>query len=109
VLVDDLASVIVASSTDKFVSIYEGATGQLISRFTCGEITTAMCMSTNMKHIITTSADGIIYIWRLPESLTKALSKVEQDNILKEQEESINPQEQNEDKDSDKEEHNEKV
>lgn len=73
VYIDPLASIIVASSTDKYVSIYEGATGQLISRFTCGEITTAMCMSTNSRHLITTSADGIIYIWRLPEILSKAL------------------------------------
>lgn len=76
VYMDDLASIVVASSTDKYVSIYEGASGALISRFTCGEITTAMCMSTNFRHLITTSSDGIIYIWRLPEILTKALLKI---------------------------------
>lgn len=73
VYIDDLASIVISSSTDKYVSIYEGATGQLISRFTCGEITTAMCMSSNLKHLITTSSDGIIYIWKLPEALSKAL------------------------------------
>ena len=35
-----------------------------------------MCLSTNLKHLITTSMDGIIYIWKLPESLTKALIKL---------------------------------
>lgn len=35
-----------------------------------------MCLSTNLKHLITASMDGIIYIWKLPESLTKALLKL---------------------------------
>lgn len=86
VFVDDLASVIIASSTDKYVSIYEGATGQLISRFTCGEITTAMCMSSNFRHLITTSADGIIYIWKMHETLSKALQKIKYEQVQRDQE-----------------------
>jgi len=84
VFVDPSASIVVASSTDKSVSIYECGSGNLISRVTCGEITTAMCLSTNLKHLITASAEGIIYIWRLPEPLTKALVKVRNDNRAKE-------------------------
>jgi WD40 repeat protein len=67
VAIDPYAGVIISSCTDKYVTIYEAATGNVICRTTCGEETTAICLSTNMKHLITTSADGIIYIWRLPE------------------------------------------
>ncbi len=66
----------IASCADKTVTIYETATGNAICKTTCGEVTTAMTLSTNLKHLITTSMDGIIYFWRLPESLTKALIKL---------------------------------
>ena len=80
ICIDQLASIIIASGSDKYVSIYEAATGQLICRFSCGEITTGMCLSTNYRHLITTSAEGVIYIWNLPESLTKALRKIKHDH-----------------------------
>ena len=83
--IDSYASIIIASSTDKQVTVYEAATGNQICRTTCGEITTAMCLSSNLKHLITTSVDGIIYIWRLPEALTKALVKIRQDQKHREQ------------------------
>lgn len=67
---------VMSSCADKTVTLYEAATGNAVLRTTCGEITTAMCLSTNLKHMITTSMDGIIYIWRLPESLSKTLSKL---------------------------------
>ena len=66
----------IASCADKTVTIYETLTGNAVCRTTCGEVTTSMCLSTNLKHLITTSMDGIIYIWKLPESLTKALTKL---------------------------------
>mmetsp|Transcript_37363 Transcript_37363/g.27567 ORF Transcript_37363/g.27567 Transcript_37363/m.27567 type:complete len:117 (+) Transcript_37363:168-518(+) len=75
VFIDDTASIIVASSTDKNVSVYECASGNLVCRITCGEITTGMCLSSNLKHLITASLEGIIYVWRLPEPLSRALIK----------------------------------
>ena len=66
----------IASCADKSVTIYETATGNAIAKTTCGEVTTAICLSTNLKHLITASMDGIIYFWRLPENLTKALVKL---------------------------------
>ena len=66
----------ITSCADKTVTLYETATGNAICRTTCGEVTTSMCLSTNLRHLITTSMDGIIYIWRLPETLTKALAKL---------------------------------
>jgi len=40
-----------------------------------------MCLSTNFKHLITASVDGIIYIWKLPEPLTKAIEKLRADSL----------------------------
>lgn len=79
VLTDSNAGVVISSSTDKYVTVYEAATGNVICRTTCGEVTTALCLSTNMKHLITTSTDGIMYIWRLPENLAKALQILKQE------------------------------
>ena len=67
VALDQHAGVVISSCTDKFVTIYEAISGNPICRTTCGEITTALCLSTNFKHLITTSADGIIFVWKLPE------------------------------------------
>jgi hypothetical protein len=36
-----------------------------------------------MKHLITTSMDGIIYFWKLPENLTKALVKLRSEKASK--------------------------
>ena len=76
VSMDPNLGVVISSCTDKFVTVYEAFSGNPICRTTCGEITTALCVSTNCKHLITTSADGIIYIWKLPEYLSKALQKI---------------------------------
>lgn len=69
VLIDDYASVVVSSSTSKRVTIYEAATGIPLCRAQPGQITTAMCFSNNMRHLITTSDNGLIFIWRLPEKM----------------------------------------
>ena len=74
--------IVIASCADKSVTIYETATGNAIAKTTCGEVTTAMCLSTNLKHLITASMDGIIYFWRLPENLTKALVKLRSEQPL---------------------------
>ena len=80
-MVDDLASVVVSSSTSKRVTIYEAATGTPLCRGSPGQITTAMCFSNNLRHLITTSDSGIIYIWRLPQQLAKSLNKVKSDFV----------------------------
>jgi hypothetical protein len=47
-----------------------------------------------MKHLITASADGVIYIWRIPEQITKALARVvgEMKNKEKQEKEVIKEQ-----------------
>lgn len=84
IIVDTYCSIVVSSSSDKFISIYEASSGHLLCRASCGEITTAMCFSSNMKHLITASADGVIYVWKIPENVNKALQKVIQDMKMKE-------------------------
>jgi len=74
---------LISSCADKTVTIYETVSGNAVCRTTCGEVTTAMCLSTNMKHLITTSMDGIIYFWKLPENLTKALVKLRSEKASK--------------------------
>lgn len=72
-LIDSHASLVVSSCTDKYVTVYEAATGNVLCRTTCGEVSTALCLSTNMKHLVTTSTDGIIYVWKLPEQVAKGV------------------------------------
>lgn len=72
---------VVSSSTNKRVTIYEASTGQQLSKASHGGITMAMCFSTNMKNLITASDQGIIFIWRLPDGLAKTLSKIKADAI----------------------------
>ena len=51
----------------------EAASGRTICQAKCGEITTAMCLTNNLRHLITTSDHGIIYVWKLPIPLSNAL------------------------------------
>ena len=75
-LEEHTAAVAIVASTDKFVTMYESATGTPILKTTCGEITTCALLSTNYRHLITASAEGIIYIWRLPDALAKAMGRL---------------------------------
>ena len=38
-----------------------------------------MCFSNNLRNLITSTEDGLIFIWKLPELLVKSLVKVKQD------------------------------
>ena len=76
---DPYSSILIASCTDKVVSIFEAFSGNFVCKTSCGEITTSMCLSNNMKHLITASAEGIIYIWKIPEALVRALAKGKQE------------------------------
>ncbi len=73
VMIDRYASVVVSSSTSKRVTIYEAATGQPLCRAQPGQITTSMCFSNNMRHLITTSDNGLIFMWRLPDRMATCL------------------------------------
>lgn len=74
VMIDEGGGVAVTSSTDKQLMLFDAGSGKLLCRAQCGEITTGMCFSQNGKHLVTTSSVGVIYIWKLPESVKKILS-----------------------------------
>ena len=76
---ENSAGVIVVSGNDKYVTLLETATGEVISRFSCGEIVTSMAFSNNYRHLIAATTDGILYFWRLPEMLTRSLVKLRDD------------------------------
>jgi hypothetical protein len=40
----------------------------------CGELTTGLIFTENGKHLITTSSLGVIYVWKLPEEVTKLIA-----------------------------------
>lgn len=72
---DPTATIVISSSTSKTVTIFDATNGQPIVKCCPGEITTAMCLSNNSKHLITASDKGVIYIWKLPTSLTDKLNQ----------------------------------
>ena len=80
VIIDEYASVVVSSSTSKRVTIYEAKTGQPLCRCQPGQITTAMCFTNNMKHLITTCDNGLIFFWRLPDKLVTKLQLIKTEN-----------------------------
>jgi hypothetical protein len=47
----------------------------LLCKAQCGELTTGIIFSENGKHLITTSSLGVIYVWKLPEEVSKLLVK----------------------------------
>jgi WD40 repeat protein len=73
--IDPTSNILISSSTNKTVTIYDLLTGVPILQCCPGEITTAMCLSQNFRHLITTSDKGVIYIWKLPKSLTSRLTE----------------------------------
>lgn len=75
VLLDRSETFLISASSDKFFTITDMISGTLVTRGTCGEITTALALSLDNKHLITTSSDGCIYFWRLNEQITKAMSQ----------------------------------
>jgi WD40 repeat protein len=77
VAMDPTASIIITSGTDKRVTIVEASSGRTICQAKPGQITTAMCLSNNKKHLITTSDHGIIFVWKLPTDLTTSLRSIE--------------------------------
>lgn len=74
-MTDDLGLLVATSSTDKQLCIFESESGQLLAKANCGELTTGMCFSQNGRHLITTSSIGVIYIWKLPDTVTRILNR----------------------------------
>jgi WD40 repeat protein len=73
VMLDPHGRVAVTSTTDKLISMYECSSGKLLCKAQCGELTTGLTFSENGRHLISTSSLGVIYVWKLPEKVSKIL------------------------------------
>ena len=81
VMLDDNGQVAVTSTTDRQIILFEAQSGKLLGKAQCGELTTGMCFSENGKHLITTSSLGVIYIWTLPQSISKLVRVNERPSV----------------------------
>jgi WD40 repeat protein len=77
-MLDEGGKIAVTSCTDRQILIFETESGKLLAKASSGEITTGMCFTDNKKHIITTSSQGVIYIFKLPENVYKILEDGDQ-------------------------------
>lgn len=68
----DPSGLYLAVAGKRQISLFEYATGNAVAVVECGEVTTAMCFSTDLK-LVATSAD-CIYVWRLSSSLTREIA-----------------------------------
>lgn len=73
VCLDHSQTFLISSSSDKFFTVQDMLSGSLIAKGTCGEATTCVRLSIDSTHLITTSSEGIIYFWKLHDSITKAM------------------------------------
>lgn len=80
-MLDDNGQVAVTSTTDRQIILFEAQSGKLLGKAQCGELTTGMCFSENGKHLITTSSLGVIYIWTLPQSISKLVRVNERPSV----------------------------
>lgn len=74
VMLDERGKVAATSTTDKQVMLFDAQAGKLLAKAQCGEIITGMCFTDNFRHLVTTSHQGVIYIFKLPEVVTQLLS-----------------------------------
>ncbi|GFN85055.1 mitogen-activated protein kinase-binding protein 1, partial [Plakobranchus ocellatus] len=59
------------SCTDKNVCILDFNTGELLATmYGHSEVITGVKFANDLKHVITVSADGCIFVWRLPKEMT---------------------------------------
>ncbi|KAK7487107.1 hypothetical protein BaRGS_00021602 [Batillaria attramentaria] len=62
------------SCSDKNLSVLEFYTGELTgSVYGHSEMATGLRFTNDLKHLISVSADGCIFVWRLPSDMTKTM------------------------------------
>jgi len=75
VAVDITGSYIAVSNKDGTVRIRDYYTGNLVAKINCGDLSTGICFTQNNKNLITTTADGCILSWALPDEMTNNMNK----------------------------------
>ncbi|GAB1607476.1 WD repeat-containing protein 62-like [Argonauta hians] len=71
---DPSGTFIATSCSDKNLSIFDFYTGELLANFYGhSEIATSLKFTNDLKHLISVSGDGCIFVWRLSPQLTKQM------------------------------------
>ncbi|CAG5136024.1 unnamed protein product, partial [Candidula unifasciata] len=71
---DPSGTYVATTCTDKNVCILDFHTGELVATmYGHSEVITGVKFVNDLKHVITVSADGCIYVWRLPEDMTNQM------------------------------------
>ena len=78
VTVDGSGSYVAVSNSDKVVRIRDFASGNIVAKASCGDITTSLCFAMNSKQLITVTAKGCIYIWKLSQEIKSNIEKKKQ-------------------------------
>ncbi|ELU17931.1 hypothetical protein CAPTEDRAFT_22608, partial [Capitella teleta] len=74
----------VATSCDKCVSIYNFFSGECVaSMMGHSEVITAIKFTNDLRHVITASGDGCIFMWRLPSEMTEQMRQRSADLRIK--------------------------
>ncbi|CAI9729696.1 mitogen-activated protein kinase-binding protein 1-like isoform X3 [Octopus vulgaris] len=84
---DPSGTYIATSCSDKNLSLFDFYTGELVASFYGhSEIATCLKFTNDLKHLISVSGDGCIFVWRLSPHLTKQmmLRMEEKGNLPKE-------------------------
>eukprot|EP00106_Octopus_bimaculoides_P021697 XP_014789139.1 PREDICTED: WD repeat-containing protein 62-like [Octopus bimaculoides] len=71
---DPSGTYIATSCSDKNLSLFDFYTGELVANFYGhSEIATCLKFTNDLKHLISVSGDGCIFVWRLSPHLTKQM------------------------------------
>lgn len=76
---DESGTFLLTSSTDKYVRIWDVGNSsksfKCVARLSSGEITTGFCISHDNTMLITSTGDGCLFYWRIPEDMTNVLNR----------------------------------
>ncbi|ESO91984.1 hypothetical protein LOTGIDRAFT_121618, partial [Lottia gigantea] len=71
---DPSGSYVATSCTDKSICIVDFYTGEVVATmYGHSEVVTGIQFTNDLKHIISVSSDGCIFIWKLPIDMTKQM------------------------------------
>lgn len=73
IVMDYSGLIIAACNLDKNVRLIDYYSGKLLGKMNVGELTTAAMFTPNGKKILTTTADGCIFVWKLSTDLSLAI------------------------------------
>lgn len=72
---DESGSFLAISSSDRYVRLRDNVSGRMLTKLFCGGVVTSMVFTSNNKNLITTTLDGCIQHWRLPNEMSRTIEK----------------------------------